>query len=162
MKKRILTIGSILMLALLLAGAAFVGGRLLNGQGLPSTGQDPSSMVKPAEELPPTPADLIGMFDHRQDQSIFVGSSPKDQSSSINREVVITSQTTIYHDVTAEQINGKVAAGQPVQQVLEPGSLDGIGEGSLVTVWGTRSGDRILADVLVYTSPEFINNRLIK
>src|ERR1051325_11708487 len=78
-----------IILVLLLAGAAFVGARLLNGQGLPFTsnggGAGPSlsiggpggKMVKldiePSKELPQTPADVSGLFDHRQDNSLFVG-----------------------------------------------------------------------------------------
>src|SRR5262245_32968092 len=81
-------IGGIIVV-LLLAGAAFVGARLLNGQGLPfvsagggtgpslSLGGPGGKMVKldiePSKELPQTPADVSGLFDHRQDNSIFVG-----------------------------------------------------------------------------------------
>ena len=36
MKKNIRMIGGVVALVLLLAGAAFVGGRLMNGQGLPN------------------------------------------------------------------------------------------------------------------------------
>ncbi len=176
-----------IVLILLLAGAAFVGGRLLNGQGLPGlssggpqvlTGLGGKTSIRigpgdilPAKELPQTPADVRGIFDHRQDNSIFVGtgnvqmSVMKDSSGQVHTsashsgpvvEVVVTTQTTIYHDTTMEQFNGPPPSGQKIQQVVESGSLADIGQSSSITVWGRKSGDRYIADVLVYTSPAFI------
>jgi hypothetical protein len=190
MKKRALVISGIVVLVFLLAGAAFVGGRLLNGQGLPGLssgpvlssgesglristggGQAVSLDIQPAKELPQTPADVRGIFDHRQDNSIFVGTGKvmmtvqKDQSGNVQSssshegptvEVVVTTQTVVYNDVTMKQFNGPPPAGQKIQQVLEPGSLDDLGQSGLITVWGKKTGDRIIADVLVYTPPAFI------
>jgi len=184
MKKKVLIIGGIVLLVILLAGAAFVGGRLLNGQGLPGlssglqvfTGPGGGTRIKfgpgdilPAKELPQTPPDVAGIFDHRQNQSIFVGTgqvmvsvqkdaSGKVQASSSHSgpvvEVVVTTQTIIYKDVTMQQFNSKPpTSGQKIQQVVEPGSLDEIGQpGSspIITVWGKKTGDRYIADVLVY------------
>ncbi len=77
MKKRTLIIGGIVVLVVLLAGAAFVGAQLLAGQGLPGlssgplvlTGPDGSQQVRiqpgeiqPAKELRQTPADARGAF----------------------------------------------------------------------------------------------------
>jgi hypothetical protein len=39
--------------------------------------------------------------------------------------------------------------------VVEPGSLDEIDQNSAITVWGRQTGERVIADVLVYTTPEF-------
>jgi len=183
MKKPTLIIGGIIVL--LLTGAAYVGGRLLNGQGLPwlslgGQGFFPGgnsngvridrSDIRPAKELPQTPADVDGIFDHRQDNSIFVGTGnfnvrvQADQSGKVETgshydgplvEVVVTSQTKVYEDVTMQQYNGPPPDGQKIQQVLEPGSLDSIGESSGVTIWGKKTGDRIIADILVYLSPVF-------
>ncbi len=186
MKKSTLIIGGVI-LVLLLAGAAFVGARLLNGQGLPllssggpifSLGKDGGKNVRinaddiqPAKELPQTPANVRGLFDHRQDNSIFIGTGrvtvgvERDQSGNVKTlsdhdgpvvEVVVTSQTKIYKDVTMRQFNGPPPEGQKIQQMLEEGSLDDIGQASLITVWGKKTGDRFIAEVLVYTSPDFI------
>jgi hypothetical protein len=181
MKKRILIIGGILVFVLLLAGAAFVGGQLVNGHGLSarassggltlfsSQGEEihNSLHIQPAKELPQTPADAKGVFDHRQDNSIFVGTGQvhimvqPDQSGKVQTssnhdgptiEVVVTPQTTVYRDVTMKQFNYQpVARGGTVQQVVELGSLDEVGQNSLITAWGKKTGDRIIADVLVYT-----------
>jgi hypothetical protein len=189
MKKTILITGGVIVLALLLAGAAFIGGRLLKGQGLTGGprnvrpilggGNGPSSQqsrgsgneveIQPAKELPQTPADVAGVFDHRQDNSIFIGTgqvtmtqqnggSPESSHDGPVVEVVVTSQTKIYKDVTAKQFNGPPPEGQKVQQVLEPGSLEEIGQGSMITVWGRKTGDRFIADVLVYGLPAFITS----
>lgn len=185
MKKSILIIGGIIAV-LLLAGAAFVGGRLLNGQGLPGLSGGPqvftsggNQMVKigpgdiqPAKELPQRPADVRGLYDHAKDNSIFVGTGQvrmtvqkdaktnKVQTSASHSgpvvEVVVTPQTKVFHDTTMEQFNGPPPSGQKIQQVVEPGTLDDIGQYSTITVWGKKTGDRYIADVLVYTTAAFL------
>src|SRR5512146_1635070 len=126
MKKSILILGGAILIVLL-AGAAFVGARLLNGQGLPlggpifSLGNGGENSVRinskdilPAKELPQIPADVRGLFDHRQDNSLFIGTGKVTVSvkagpsgsveTSSNHdgpvvEVVVTAQTKIYKDV---------------------------------------------------------------
>jgi hypothetical protein len=185
MKKPVLLISGVILI-LLLAGAAFVGARLLNGQGLPGqssggpevfTGPGGSKNIRispgdiqPAKELPQTPAEVEGLYDHRQNNSIFVGTGNvsitvhKDQAGKVQTssshsgpivEIVVTTQTVIYHDTTMEQFNGPPPSGQKIQQVVEPGSLADIGQSSSITVWGKKTGDRYIADLLVYTSPAF-------
>ncbi len=186
MNKKILIIPGAILAVGLLAGAAFVGGRLLNGQGLPGLSSGGPSIItsggktairfspgdiQPAKELPQTPADVNGVFDHRQDNSIFVGTGQfqikvqKDASGNVQSssnhsgpvvEVVVTTQTVVYHDTTMEQFNGPPPSGRKIQQVVEPGSLNDIGQSSLITVWGRKTGDRFIADVLVYTTPAFL------
>lgn len=184
MKKNILITGGIVLLVLLLAGAALIGGRLLNGQSLsaggfnlfPGSGNGRQEVrmnlddILPAEELPQTPADVRGLFDRRENNSIFVGTGQitlmvqSDQNGNVESssnatgptvELVVTNDTIVYHDTTLEQYNGQPPAGEKIQQVLEPGSLDDVGENSTITVWGKKTGDRVIADVLVYTTPSF-------
>ena len=185
-KKKGIMIGvGLAVLVVLLAGAAFIGGRLMNGQGLPGFSGGPQVFtsggnttvkigpndIQPAKELPQTPADVRGLYDHSQDNSIFVGtgnvqmSVQKDQSGQVHTsanhsgpvvEVVVTTQTKVYQDTTMEQFNGPPPSGQKIQQVVEEGSLDDIGEYSTITVWGKKTGDRYIAEVLVYTGPAFI------
>jgi hypothetical protein len=158
-----------------------MGGRLLNGHGLSSGGSNISIatgghsislILQPSKDLPTTSADVKGAFDHRQNNSIFVGTGNKmavplqGQSGNVTTsssfsgpiiEVVVTSQTTIYRDVTLNQYNGNLLDGQKIQQVVEPGSLDEIGQDSEITVWGQKTGDRVIATVLVYTLPTVAN-----
>jgi len=182
MKRRTMVISGIVVLALLLVGAAFVGGQLLSGHGLGAL--SPSGLIsalsgggssgqfhydiKPAAALPQTPADVQGLFDHRQDNSVFVGTGKESvtvkpgpggnqQTASTHDgptvEVVVTPQTLIYNDVTFKQYSTLPPSGQTIQQVLAAGSLDDIGQATLVTVWGKQTGDRVIADVLVYMPP---------
>jgi len=186
-KPRVAYIIGVIIVILLFAGAAFVGARLLNGQGLPfvstgggsgpslSLGGPGGKMVKldiePSKELPQTSADVTGLFDHRQDNSIFVGTGKvtmafkKDPSGKVETssnhdghtvEIVVTSQTKIYKDVTMRQFDGPPPDGQKIQQTLESGSLDDVGQSSMLTVWGKKTGDRFIAEVLVYSPPAFI------
>ncbi len=183
MKKRILITGGILVLVLVLAGAAFVGAQLLAGQGQPAqasksgltmmTGQNGKPVqavqpdIQPAKELPQTPADVRGVFDHRKDNSLFVGTGvvmrtvQQDQSGNVTSsstyngpivEVVVTPQTIVYSDVTNRQFNGQPPSGK-IQQVVESGSLDEIGKDSTLRAWGIKTGDRLIADVIVYSLP---------
>jgi hypothetical protein len=191
MKKGILIAAGLIVLVAVLAGAAFVGAQLLAGQGLPgqtaasggmnlmpSQGGKQAQMVQdqriPAKELPQTPADVRSVFDHRKDNSLFVGTGviisdvQKDQNGNVTSsstytgpivEVVVTPQTIVYRDVTNRQFNGQPPSGK-IQQVVEPGSLDDVGKDSLIHAWGKKTGDRIIADVLVYTPPT-VNGRRV-
>ncbi len=62
-------------------------------------------------------------------------------------------QTILYKDVTERQFNGQPPSSQKIQQVVEAGRIEEIGEGSMITAWGKKTGDRLIADVLVYSLP---------
>src|SRR5215813_7581040 len=118
-------------LTILLIGiAAFVGGRMLNSNvgnvalGGPNSGRVSISIdeVTPAPELPARKADITGSFVERKDNTIVVqaitfsvgvggvsSESPMDENSGIRVEVVVTSQTQIYKNVTEfpEPVNGE-------------------------------------------------------
>jgi hypothetical protein len=161
---------------LLIGMAAFVAGRMFNagigivGLGGPNGGQVSISLndITPAPELPTTKADITGTFMERKDNTIIVravsfgmgvggvsGDSPLDESSGIRVEVVVTGETTIYKDITQLQdpVNGEI---QNVQQAAAEGTLDDLNSQTFITVWGRRSGDRIVADVLFYSNPQSI------
>ena len=172
-KKLYLTFG----LAILLIGVvAFVGGRLLNGDigtvGLsgPNGGQVFISMneITPAPELPATRADVTGSFVERKDNTIVVqaisfavgvggvsSEAPIDENSGIQVEVIVTSTTKIYKDVTefSPPVNGEI---HNVQQAAEEGTLDDLNTQCFLSVWGRRSGDRIIAEVLFYMNPQLM------
>lgn len=172
-KKLYLTFG---LAILLVAVAAFVGGRMLNGDvgivspGGPNSGQVSISIndITPAPELPATPADVTGSFVERKDNTLVVqavtfgtgvggvsGEVPMDENSGIRLEIVVTSATRIYKDVTEfpAPVNGEV---HNVQQAAEEGTLDDLNTQCFLSVWGRRSGDRIIADVLFYMNPQSI------
>jgi hypothetical protein len=161
---------------LLIGIAAFVAGRLLNGQvgivllGGPNGGRVSISIdeITPAPELPATRADITGMFVERKDNAVVVqavtfgtdvggisGEAPMDENIGIRVEIVITGATTIYKDATEfpAPVNGEI---HNVQQSLADGTLDDLNSDCFLTVWGRRSGDRIVADVLLYSNPKSV------
>jgi len=169
-KKLYLILGPVI---LLVGVAAFVGGRMLNAQvgsvGL-NTGSVSISLddITPAPELPITRADITGLFVERKDNAITVqavtfgagvggvsGDSSLDENSSIRVEVVVTGATRLYTDVTQfpPPVNGEI---HNVQQAVAEGTLDDLHSQSFISVWGRRSGDRIIAEVLLYMNPESI------
>jgi len=154
---------------LLLAGAAFVGGRLLSdpkltgdvtaaveiGEGLlASTGK--KIEVLHAAGMPQTPPDVSGVFVRREDSSLFLGTGTVtfviDGDASYDGptvEVVARHDTQIYRDDTTKELGGVPPSG-PVQQILRPGALDEIGPNDVVSAWGEKHGDRLVARVIVY------------
>lgn len=169
-------------LIVLLTGAAFVAGQLLSGGRLIAmesggvvefTGPDGGInrevriQLEPSDELPQSPPEVVGIFTRREDNSIFVSAGDgrisvivendnvvvQNAGGSGNEvEVVITAETEIYKDVTQSSFDGVPTSGT-VEQKVEAGMADEIGQNSFVSAWGERRGDRIIASVLVYSEP---------
>ncbi len=170
-------------LVILLAAATFVAGKYLNGGGSnagPMGGSGPSlSMggpggdaksfkldIEPAEELPQTQPETRGLFVERKDNSIFVGTGKVTFSAMVGEgggdpvvdadydgdkvEVVISNDTVIYRDTTELDPENPEAT---VQQTVELSTIDDISPQSSITVWGRKAGDRIIADIIVFSSP---------
>lgn len=153
----------------------------LIGLGGPMGGKGVMSFalnVIPAEELPKTSPEVTGLFIERQDNTIVISSIPLkagdgggmvvessggeavagtriDENSGPKVEVVVTNETIIYRETTDI---GKPQPGenQTVQQTVEESTLDELNTQSMVTVWGRKSGDRIIAEVLFYSNPVMI------
>ena len=131
--------------------------------------------ILPAEELPKTSPDTRGIFVRRQDNSIFIGtgkvqlqiskkaedpnSTPVTASSYDGPmvEVVTTAKTQIYRDETLQNLTDLLSSETQIQQKVVPGSLDEVGQTSMVTAWGKKVGDRLVAEVLVYSNPTIMN-----
>lgn len=143
-----------------------------------------SIQFEPAPELPTTQAILAGPFVERRDNSIYVQEISMDSgaqggvvvsSGSVSAgdsggpsvqvvggggegpkvEVVITNATLIYKDTTEVDMQPGDGS-QVIQQTVEPGSLDELTSMTMVTVWGRKVGDRVIADVLFFSSPMMI------
>jgi hypothetical protein len=163
-KRRILIIS---MLILLVGVSAFIGGQWWNRRnnpvplGAPFEG-DFRSMIVPASELPAALPAVTGQFIGRQDNTIIVevksletgGMISSSPSNTRNQrgpqvEVVITSTTMIYRETTnpSEPLS---AENQTIRQTVEPATLDDLDPRSMVMVWGRKSGDRVIADVLMF------------
>lgn len=167
-KRLILVLG---ILVLLGGAAAFIGGRLLNQKagpvntGMPIGGGDAVSLavnVTPASELPAIPADVTGLFVERNDKTIvvqeisldaggggMVGGQPGADGPKV--EVVVANETVIYLETT--EFSGSPSENTTIQQTVSDGTLDDLTSQSFVTVWGRKSGDRIVADVILISNP---------
>ena len=157
----------LIVLVVLLVTAAFVGGQLFNRQVNPLDGavgildehsfQSIEVTVIPAEELPTTQADEFGVFVRREDNSIFIEirNDPKNSTSGGESpagpvvEVVVANETAIYQEVLVGRPDD---AGEIQQEVTEQ-TIEDIGDTSFIWVWGRKAGDRIIADVLLYSVP---------
>lgn len=171
-------------LVVLLVAAAFVGGQLLNSEaaagasplqpvaGLPAaqsgaSAQDTQTFnleMETASEIPQTEPDVAGLLARHGDNSIFVttgqvvmavGMNPDGTLSATGSadgpevEVVIPHTAQIYVDTTEFALGGG-----KTQQTVEPGSVDEIGKNSMISVWGERRGDRVIAHTVLYTTPD--------
>jgi hypothetical protein len=161
------------VVVLVLGAAAFLGGRYMqngslstggsNGGTLLSSGQPAGSVRRqfinneliPAPELPKRAADVTGIFDHRQNNSFFVGTGQLLSGSYDGPvvEVVVANNTKVYKDDSLLNPNNLPSNGTKFQQKVVPGNLDEIGQDSLINAWGRKTGNRLIADVLVYNNP---------
>jgi hypothetical protein len=134
--------------------------------GGPGAGGDTFSVelqVTRAPELPQMRADVIGMFLSREDNRLFLstgnmgfamtdgGDIAQSKGDGPPIEVVVTQDTKVYRETT--QLDPNQPPTGPIQQKVGAGSLDEITENTGVLVWGRRTGDRVIADVLMYSQP---------
>ena len=136
----------------------------------------------PAPELPTIAPEVTGTFVERKDNTIYVqtfsmemggggvvvSSSVEGSSSGPSTdmvisnantgpkvEVVVTNDTLIYTDVTPMTMNPGEGTTK-VQQVVERSNLDDITTQTMITVWGRKVGDRVIAEVIAYSNPIMI------
>jgi hypothetical protein len=151
-------ITAIVTAALVVAGGAVAAGFLSSpgreGRGEGGFGQRPNFQLEAAKELPTTSPTLRGIVTKRDGNNLTVGQrgGPGSNSNTSAQliDVIVGTDTTIYHDVTQMNFNGQPPSG-PIQQKVEPGSLDAINTNNRVTVWGDQTGNQIAAKVLVYS-----------
>ncbi len=188
-KKKAFLIVGIAAGVLILVAAAFFAGRLLNGQGTGlmfpfgngiGSVLSNSIILEPAPEIPTTEAEVIGTFAERKDNTIFVeefsmsaegggvavsviggdesgSGSGESTTSNPKVEIVASKNTLIYADVTSwDQLQNEV---ESIQQVVELSSLENITPQAFVEVWGRKVGDRVIADVIVFTNPMSFENQ---
>lgn len=158
----------VLGVAIVVVGiAAFMAGRMLNRGVNPLglfgfAGEGDGISILPAEQLPKMQPAVEGLYVGRQDNIIFVQTNPPGgdgvsgapvgMGGGPKFEVVVTTETILYHDIT-EPPARRPSGDDPreLQQIVEEGTLDDLNDSqSLVMVWGRKSGDRIIAEVLLY------------
>lgn len=143
-KRHVLVTG---ILVLLVGAAAFVAGRLFSRDVNPVASDGPrdggpglafsSSNIIQAVSFDPGIGGILG-------DSVDVNSAPKI-------EILMTAKTTVYRDTT--QVSVSAASGNAaIQQTVEESTLDDLNPPTMITVWGRKTGDRIIADVLLFSN----------
>jgi len=179
-RKQLFILAGAILAVIILAGAAFLAGSLMNNKNI-SAGNGPvaqsngsggrvvqslnESQITPAPELPIIQADVRGVFLSRTNDSFTIGtggvgltiqgngsgqiSTPQVSYDGPTYEVVITKDTVLYKDTTQLDPGNN----GPIQQTVAPGTLDDLNSTIMVSVWGKKTGDRYIADVIVYLQP---------
>jgi hypothetical protein len=153
---------AVVVAGLMVTGGAVAAGRLSapggeGGERGRPFGQRPNFQIEAAKELPATTPNVRGVLTKRVDNMLTIGvrngfPGGGDTGAAQIMDVVVTGDTTIYHDITQMDFGGQPPSGA-VQQKVEPGSLDTINTNSRITVWGEQNGNQIAAKVLVYSDP---------
>lgn len=146
-RKRLIMIG-IVLIQILLMGAAFVGGRMLGEQNL-RTNRPVGSLQLPSQ-LPKDPAAGTGSVQTIQDNLITLGRGfggpGGGQSANNQTEVAVTVDTKFYKNVSTAQ-PGNPGGAQTQVQVADA-TLADVKVGNNLIVWGTKNGARITAEVV--------------
>jgi len=146
--------------------AAFVGGRLIAGQWIiPAANRE--LHVEPSPLLPQGEA-INGLYVDRVDNALRIGTGNVEVHAIFDTngqptgefnsrydgpvvEVIMSPDTKLYRDDTEiPPVPSDNVSMIPIQQVVTPiDGLDGLTPDTTVTVWGSRSGDRVNADVVL-------------
>jgi hypothetical protein len=100
------------------------------------------------------------------DENSIIIPSFVDQEN-ITVEVIVTNQTKVYQNSTtvgegniiqgdeAPDISelSEIISEEDIVMKIEPGDATQIGPTSFITVWGEKTGDRIIADFILYQKP---------
>lgn len=145
------------------------GGPMIGGQG---AGMQDATMVEieSAPELPERPQDVMGTIEKVADNSIFVNASSgletmfmmdengnieTDSNSPKNEvEIVITQDTEIYQEkmemIDMSDPNAMADMPETIKQKVELITMEEIGDNGLISAWGQKRGERLIAEVVLY------------
>jgi hypothetical protein len=185
MSKKIIFIILGVIGVIVLAGAAFMAMRLFNtsqangvsggmkmqiqSSGAGGGGKTAYSVdIEPAPELPKQESQASGIIATLKDNNFTVQGGGKVlvskssdgttniQSDGPSTEVIVTKNTKIYHDTTFD--GHPPVNGEKVKQVIEPYTEGQIEKNDMARVWGSKNGDRLIADFILITRPVMLNS----
>ncbi|MCP5100639.1 MAG: hypothetical protein GY943_34250, partial [Chloroflexi bacterium] len=122
----------------------------------------------PAEGLPERPSEVGGVLTKQVDNSYFVGTGSISVSINVVNgvesvatdhsgpeiEVVINRDTIFYQDVTEVEFTASESKEQTLhQEIVEVDQPESISDGSSMQVWGEKRGDRVTAEIIVFSPP---------
>lgn len=123
-----------------------------------------TTIIEPSPDLPQEDFAGVGIFLREVDNSYFIGtgnislnievingdtSTVRDHSGP-EVEVVVGRDTVVYKDVTeVDPTPTESGERRYVQEIVQIDKPDELSEGANIVVWGDKTGDRIIADVIV-------------
>lgn len=134
-----------------------------DGTGNPVTVK---TVILPSEELPERPSDVGGILSKQVDNSYFVGTGNISVSVEVVNgvesiaadfsgpeiEVVVGRDTQFYQDVTKVSFEASESTEQTIQQEIVPVEQpEGLSKGANFQVWGEKRGDRVTAEIIVFS-----------
>ena len=134
-----------------------------DGSGNPVTVK---TVILPAEGLPKRPSEAGGVLVRQVDNSYFVGTgSISVNVSTVNGEtstavdhsgpeieVVANHDTQFYRDVTKVSFTAAESKEQTLhQEIVLVEKPEPMPAGATFQTWGEKSGDRVIADIIVYS-----------
>jgi hypothetical protein len=137
-----------------------------DGSGSPVTVR---TIIDPAPELPDRGADAAGIFLRQEDNSYFVGTgsitldvevvngerSVAAEHSGPEVEVVVGHDTIFYEDVTKVEFEAGESKEQRLQQQVRLAERpEEMPEATDISAWGERRGDRVIAEIVVFSEVE--------
>ncbi len=142
-------------LAIVVLGVAVYMAFVLVGNGSGSVMAGRNYEIVMPTGYPDREPDLMSLAVQVKDQSILVKPVIKSQGGQEDYpeiEVVVTSSTEIYLDETDR--NHPTVVNGEFHWTISPFELGQIKEGYVLSVWGSRRGDRWIADtIIVYVIP---------
>jgi len=180
-KPRAIWFVAVIIGVVLLGSAAFLGVRLLsrqtgsksNFETIPIGGKDgmaysvseSSIEIQPADEIPARQADASGLVSQIKDRSLYVQTGENfvvsmSENGEVDSDVenkgplieaVVTGETQIYADTTFD--SGIPEEMDNIQQLVEPADFNEIQADTMISVWGSKRGDRLIAEVILFTRP---------
>ena len=137
-----------------------------DGSGNPVTVK---TVILPAPELPQRPSEASGALVREEDNSYFVGTGSVSVSVNVVNgetstavdhsgpeiEVVAGRDTQFYRDVTEVSFTAAESKEQTLQQeVVAVEQPETMPAGANIQAWGEQRGDRVFADIIVYSESQ--------
>ena len=107
--------------------------------------------LQAATEIPKTQPDLVGNLNERVNNSLMVKPQTKTSTSQDMplTEVVITTDTKVYQDITAASMPPNPDPNTTYQQKVEIFNIDQLLPGDQIIAWGDLRGSRLVATIVV-------------